>query len=480
MDEFTVWVWSETLRNMVEPAELYLFNVTPPHGNLPANLAQLSWRWRCGGLVVFKLIPTTFEIHFGEVKTPPAHTYLQPGRTLLAVLQSIPPKPEDTELAGAIAEIACTRGSLVRSKKSLEEYLRDIVVSEMHSEASFPVRSTVTLEDKLRGVRRVSIWTPGMTENAFLQFYAPLIGKGEAQQLWTISRSSIEAVAKGDFAKQVSLSTELASIVPENSVLAGEAAYFKGEGLRLLADIDPVPAKREELRAQAIEQYAQASILLDKDPRPLRGLGRITELKGDLDGALKYFTIAKGLCLIEGAHNSLTSDLDLAHEILRTTRHFVHCLLDIRTTNPASVWHRVRKEQELQGYLQECENLHLEHMPRFQVDPEWYYIEWFMGFVFLARAWGSLGHYAQMQRTLVKALDARRRMLRTSAQLSTVERANLDWWIRVAKTGTDGFEPEFATAVGRLEEALEENDFAGLELAIEDIVGPFVPPWSFD
>ena len=478
-DEFTVWLWAEALRRPRERGELYLFNLAPPFGHLPVNLGQLNWDWCCEGLAVFKLIPSAFELHFGDARIPSTSVSLEAGQTLRDVLRSIPAACSNNEPLFAAVEIACLHGSFARSTKSLQEFLEEIVVPDLRSTVSTRECSAeVSLDDKLRAVRRVSLWTPGTSEIEFIAFYAPLVGEVEARRLWTISRTSIAAVAAGEFEKQVVIGSELASLVPSNSILAGEAAYFKGEGFRLLADIEPLPERKEDLRAQAVEQYAKASALLVNDPRPLRALGRITELRGDFDGALKYFKIAKGLCLSEMSRDSVASQLDLAHEILRTTRHFIHCLLDVRETNPGSVWHRVQKEQELQGYLQECENLHFEHMPRFQVEPEWYYIEWFMGFVFLAKAWGSLGKFAQMQRMLVNALDARRRILRPSTTLSSVERANIEWWLAVAKTGTAGFEPGFTRAIDRLEVAIAKNDAASVGTAIEDLVGPFVPPWS--
>lgn len=474
-DDFGVWVWVSGLRRLEERKELHLFNLTPPGTNREADLGQVRWDWYCGGLVFLKLIPAAFAIHFSEARSSPVQSAPKPGETLWSALVSIPLSCEDESVAVAIADSACNQGSPSGST-TLEEFLKNIIVPDNRQDSG-PTTSR-SLDDKLKAIRRVSIWTPGANEYDFVQFYGSVLGEPEARRLWNLSRASIDAVAKGDFQKQVSLGTELASVVPDNSILAGEAAYFKGEGLRLLADIEPTSAKKDEFRAEAIAEYAHASALLGKDPRPVRGLGRIAELRGDLDGALKYFKIAKGLCLTESAGDSVMSPFDLAHEILRTTRHFVHCLLDIRATNPASEWHRVHKENELQGYLQECENLHVEHMPRFQSDPEWYYIEWFMGFVFLAKAWGALGKFHKMQTMLAQALDARRRILGASMALTVVERANLDWWLAVAKSGSQGFDSDFAKLVDRFAASVAANELATLASRIEDIVRFAVPPWT--
>ena len=172
------------------------------------------------------------------------------------------------------------------------------------------------------------------------------------------------------------------------------------------------------------------------------------------------------------------SQLDLAHEILRTTRHFIHCLLDIQGHQPIKCLASIGKEQELEGHLQECENLHLEHMPTFQVEPEWYYIEWFMGFVFLAKAWGSLGD-------LPKCSGCSSRRWMHGADFFDHQQPSpqwngpiLEWWLSIATKWVHKCELEFAKSIGRLEVAMKESNSAAIATAIDDIVGPFVAPWS--
>jgi hypothetical protein len=451
----------------------------PPYGYQPANLGRLNWEWCCEGLVVFKLSPPAFELHFDKAVLPRKLATLIPGQTLLTALRSCPAKSIAIDLPTAIADIASRQGLFTESKESLESYLGSIVVPTPEAPTTTSSIASHSKPSTLEAVRRLSVWTPGNSESEFLSFYTPIIGDAAARHLWAINRNSISAVSQGNFQRQIGVSDELHSLVPDNVILAGEASYFKAEGLRLLADVERTPEKKGILRDQATDEYLHAETLLKDDPRPIRGLGRLLEIKGDFNGALKQFTIAKGLCLTQRSRDSLTSNLDLAHEILRSTRHFIHCLLDIRSTNLSSAWHRVNKEHEIEGYLSECENLHFENMPQFLSEPAWYYIEWFMGLVFLAKAWGGLGHFTHMQRTLVKALDARRRLLVPASDLSPVERANLEWWLSVARMYHNvGFEPDFSKMLDRVEAALRANDLSALRSSIDEIVALFLPQWA--
>ncbi len=128
------------------------------------------------------------------------------------------------------------------------------------------------------------------------------------------------------------------------------------------------------------------------------------EVRGRYDEALEYFWKAKGLCLLGLASAGPKERPDLAHEVLRTSRHLIHCLLDIRRTSPSSPWNRENKRQELQGYILECENLHRELMPVFKAEEKWSTIEWFMGLVFVAKAWAAVGNQEKMQAALFKRL----------------------------------------------------------------------------
>lgn len=476
------WIWCESLRKVTHQEQLYLFNLAPPVGPIAANLGQLNRDWSYSGLAAVQIPAPTFEKHLGDAIIALRGQPLPAGQSLRYLLDSALAGPVDVPTLVSVAECASKDPSALLSMTTLATHLNEVVVPEIPAEPGIDTEKggsrKTSDDDKLRSIQRVSLWTPGATESQFVTFYAPLIGDNDATQLWALSRAAVAAVAEGQFQKQVELGDQLARLVPDKSVLAGEAAYFKAEGLRLLADLEPSGARKAELQAQAVEAYERASGLLPNDPRPLRGLGRIAELQEKYDGALKYFTLAKGICLTEMSRSSTISELDLAHEILRTTRHFIHCLLDIRATNPVSVWHRDHKERQLEGHLQECENFHRECMPKFAGEPEWYYIEWFMGFVFIAKAWAAVGNHSRMQMSLALALDARRRIMKAGDSLSAVERANLEWWLAVARGPGNVFNADFTKRLDRLDQALRNRQAPAIAAAIDDIVGPFVPPWG--
>lgn len=481
-DAWSVWIWSESLRAAEPGPDLCLFNTDPVHGALPVNLGHLKWAWSYKGLALFQLPAATYELNLGNATTYFRTSGLTPGQTLrVAVDSASQAVPVDLGALAEIARLASDNASALCSVDQLVGLLETIVVPSLtpaSPHAPRVARPSQASIDKLLDVRRLSVWTPGTDEAAFRAFYSPLLGDTEATRLWAVNQAAIGAVAGGEFSRQVELADSLASSVPEDSVLAGEAAYFKAEGLRLLADLEPAQPKKDALRAEAIEQYQRAHERLKDDPRPLRGIGRITELKGDFDGALTYFKTAKGLCLTEMYRDSTVPKLDLEHETLRTTRHFIHCLLDIRATSPANTWHRHDKERELEGHLQECENLHYELMPTFKNEPEWFYIEWFMGLVFLAKAWGALGQYSRMEVALAKALDARRHIMQPAAPISVVERANLEWWLSVARGQGNVFDSDFVKRVDRLDAALRSNETTAVAMATEDILRRFSSPWS--
>jgi tetratricopeptide (TPR) repeat protein len=477
-DAVSVWVWCGSLVGAVPGASLHLFNLDPPEGDLSVDLGQLNWDWVCGGLALLAMPAHTFERNFGNVVPPSRSTPIPSGVTLRAALETLSTSPLNLDLLVSITDWASRDAAALLAVTHLCTYLEGIVSLDPALDQRQDAPGARHAEDRLRNLKRISLWTPGAKEPEFVGFYSPLIGEAEAKQLWTFNRAAVGAVAGGEFQKQVDIGDDLSRLVPEQSVLAGEAAYFKAEGLRLLGDLEPAGPQKTELRTQAFEAYERANQLLPDDPRPLRGLGRITEQQQDFDGALKYFKLAWGLCLTDGPRNSNIPELDLAHEILRTTRHFIHCLLDIRSTNPNSVWHRDHKERELEGYLQVCESFHIESMPKFEDEPEWYYIEWFMGFVFLAKAWGAVGNYERMQQDLIFALDARRRIMKPQPSLSKVERANLEWWLAVSRGPGNVLAPDFIKKLDRLNSALNGGDSAAVHGALADVVGRYVAPWS--
>jgi len=323
----------------------------------------------------------------------------------------------------------------------------------------------------------LDLWTPGLSRAEIIAHYSPLVGDDTAHQLVVLSESAIAAVGGGDFAAQLAIGQRLIALDTGNKYLQAEGTYLSAEGYRLLADVEPTPSLAAELQQKALEHYRIASELLPEDPRPLRGIGRTLEVQGEYDDAFRAFTDAKGICLRHIARSGVGLRPDVAHETLRTTRHLIHCLLDIRSTNPLTDWRRENKTRQLEGLLFESENFHRELLPQFRHNQSWYLIEWFMGFVFLARAWGEVGNSECMQRSLAFALDARRKLMNHEEPLSNIERSNLRWWIAVAKERATSFAPRTWQLIEQLSESLDSGDSRVVYRLIDDILLPTTAPW---
>ncbi len=324
----------------------------------------------------------------------------------------------------------------------------------------------------------LDLWTPGPSRDEIVAHYAPLVGDDTAQELVVLSESAIAAVGAGDFAAQLDVGQRLLALGTDNKYLQAEGAYLSAEGFRLLADVEQDPSRAAELQRKALEQYRIASELLPTDPRPLRGIGRTLEVRGQYDEALRAFTDAKGLCLTHLARSGADQRPDVAHETLRTTRHLIHCILDIRNTNALSDWNRETNTRLLEGYLFESDEFHRQLLPRFSHSKSWWLIEWFMGFVFLARAWGDVGNTQRMRYALGFALEARRKLMDSEEPLSTVERSNLRWWLAVARERAAAFTPRTRQLLDQLRESLDKNDSRLVFRLIDDILLPAKAPWA--
>lgn len=324
----------------------------------------------------------------------------------------------------------------------------------------------------------LDLWTPGPSRAEIIAYYGPLVGNDTAQELVVLSESAITAVGAGNFSAQLDVGQRLLALGTDNKYLQAEGAYLSAEGFRLLADVEPTPSRAAELQQKALDQYRIASDLLPTDPRPLRGIGRTLEVQGHYDDALRAFTDAKGLCITHLARSGADKRPDVAHETLRTTRHLIHCLLDIRNTNPLSDWNRETKTRLLEGYLFESDQFHRDLLPLFSQSQSWWLIEWFMGFVFLARAWGVVGNMQRMRYALNFALEARRKLMDPEEPLSTVERNNLRWWLGVAKERVAAFTPRTRQLLDQLGESLDNNDSRLVFRLIDDILLPGKAPWA--
>lgn len=329
--------------------------------------------------------------------------------------------------------------------------------------------------------------TPGVPPAQLQRFYSRHLGADLAGKLATYSRDAIAAVESGNFEQQVKLGKVIAEAGEEFPQLLAVGKYFTGEGLRLLGDIAVGQNERERYYRDAALSYHEAVQANEGDPRPLRGLARIEERKENLDKAEYGFEEAEALTmLLKVKTASGAASFYLQHELLRVMRHKIHCLLAIRARNRASKWNSVRKTSELFGLVIRADNAHRELMGSFADQPRWSQIEWFMGWVFLAKAWGSLQQRDQLYLALLHGLAARRTLLRRNAPLDNVERMNLNWWIEVALSFRSLLDSKFTQAVERMKGALSINQneevlrlIDGLVQGIHPYQGPEVCIFDF-
>jgi len=303
--------------------------------------------------------------------------------------------------------------------------------------ASIESAQSLRISNK-QGLSRISLpdlLTPGVSSDEFIREYEAVVGRKEARDLLRIRDRAIRAVAGGRFKAQVALGEEIQAFRPDDPYLVGIGHYFAGEGLRLLADLAEEAADKEMLLGRAVTAYGAAEALLPHDPRPLRGLGRINEIQLNLRLAQQQFEQAEGLSIVALNTASPGQHSAMAHERLRTARHLLHSLIDLRRASTTSVWHKERKKRELEGLVAKCENLHHELLPYFSGSPAWQSIEAFMGYVFIAEAWGALGCAGPFRRALLRAIGYRAATMRRGAAPSEVERMNLFWIASVANDG---------------------------------------------
>lgn len=327
-----------------------------------------------------------------------------------------------------------------------------------------------------RHMKLPDILTPGLPQRRLVDILTPHVGTQLAERLSQLGETSITAVEEGNFDLHVSTGQQIEAEAQGFPEVEAAGRYFAAEGYRLQADLEIDPVKKRLLLQRAAEQYELSLEKYPDNARAIRGLARVYEVHGEYETALNKFRQAEGLALFQLSSDDLTNiHLHLSHEILRITRHYIHCILDIIATNPQSIWHRENKKRELEGYVIASENLHREKMPLFKDREQWSRIEWFMGLVFFGKAWGRLGNLQRKTKCLVDALWVRRRMMSEVGTLTQVERANIIWWLSVALSeprdvALAGVE-DLAQAVGRAgpTEVLRK---------IDDILFPFMPPWQ--
>jgi serine/threonine protein kinase len=317
--------------------------------------------------------------------------------------------------------------------------------------------------------------TPGLPPETLLKHLTVNLGEFLAKHFGQLSKLSISAVEDGDFGGHVVLGKQIVDASQGYFEIESVGFYFVAEGFRLQADLESNQAEKELLLKQAAENYELSLEKNPKDPRSLRGLARVYEVRGNFDSALKKFKKAESLAQLQLlSENPPELQLHLSHEILRITRHYINCILEIMATNPQSIWHQEHKRQELEGYLRQSENLHREKMQLFRGQQQWYRIEWFMALVFFGKTWGRLGNVENKNKCLIEALTIRRKMIIGFRELTEVEKSNIKWWISVALSS----QQSSIKGVMNLANVMGRGDSFEILRTIDAIVFPHIPYWE--
>jgi len=317
------------------------------------------------------------------------------------------------------------------------------------------------------------IFTPGFDHGLLRGALSRLLAQDQINKVLTISTNATVAVEMGNFARQVELGEELLAVAGEIPEFQAAGLHFAAEGYRLLADIESNPTRQSQLRQLSSEHYTDALRISPTHPSAYRGLARLKEVAGDLGEAARLFEAAYGYAVAGfAAGRTLQIAPSFAHEILRTSRHRLHCIVTIKNSTPASHLNSEVSEAEIRGDLEEADRYHRDLLARFRSHPRWMYIECFMAMVFLARAWGSVGNGQQAEIYFLEALHARRRLLGTTSELTTVEVSNLRWWSTTVTT-TSGLTGTLYQQAVRLSSLLQGAiNHAAVLAFIDEIIRP--------
>jgi hypothetical protein len=326
------------------------------------------------------------------------------------------------------------------------------------------------------------LWTPGQSGEAIVRQFAPDLGPEGAKLVKDLSRQAVEAIGRGNFAKQRDVANEairLGQAAP-NTPLYGEGLYLKAEALRLMADFEPDRGEAKRLRREAEDTYGQAEVALRGDPRPIRGRARTMEVLGDLDGAMNEFD--RSLAALDAKRVSAgeTDLLSLTHERVRTLRHKINCLAAMHAEAPLATVEARRRGDEIQRLILASESQHKEALQLFEQHREWWLIEWFMAQVLHAKGWAAVQEAGRASRRLEWSLRLRLEMINDGeGALSSVELGNLHWWSGVARDSRSALEPEQDRALATLRSALDrgENRLTIKKLG-QQFLAAGAPPWS--
>lgn len=316
------------------------------------------------------------------------------------------------------------------------------------------------------------VFTPGIDELAIRKVLAPLLASDQIERVVQISRESFEAVEQGDFSKQTLLGESLIEVAGDLPDFHASGLYFAAEGYRLLADVESDTTRQAEFRDIASQYYSDAIRISPETPSSYRGLGRIREIEGDLSEAMRLFEVAYGYALAGfAAGKTLPKAPALAHEILRTSRHRLHCIMGVRDSVPGSRWNQEVNVAEVRGDTEKADRYHQELMELFRSQPKWMWIEFFMAMVFLARAWGSIGNSLRAEYYFLEALHARRRLLESGRGLTAVEQSNLRWWVANV-CSTENMSKSLYAQCEELSSLLTASSPAAIVEKVDEIIQP--------
>lgn len=317
------------------------------------------------------------------------------------------------------------------------------------------------------------IFTPGDSLSSLYESLSLFLGTDLTKEIVKISKAGIKTIEDGDFKKQAKLGKRLIEVAGDFPKFHASGLFFAAEGYRLMADIAKEDSERKQFRDLSKEYYTEALYLAPEGSGALRGLGRLSEISGDYDEAMRLFEAAQGFALAgHAAGRSLCNAPGLAHEILRSSRHRVNCILGIMSTDPQSKWHREVKQRELIGEIAKSDDYHQKYMRLFGSNPKWMYIEGFMAMVFLAKAWGYVGDKTKSEHYFLEALYARRKLFANSDKFTEVERSNLNWWISNVQS-TKGLSDNFMKFVDQLSsELIKDCDAYSIFRIIDNLIEP--------
>jgi hypothetical protein len=369
---------------------------------------------------------------------------------------------------GIGTEHAIPQGSIERGT------VADPAVATVPSVGASRSRLVLLVPRMPEGHAAPDIVTPKLVGSDSLKtVYAATMGEEAASAVGDLSAAVVKSITDGRFEDQLFFAKQLREIDPVR--FREMSSYLAAEGSRIGADFVKDPLLAARMRGDAAASYAEAMESPGGSPRALRGIGRVQEVSGDIGAALDTYRLARGQALAQ-YYEKRSRDADAAHEVLRSTRHYVACLGAVLLDDPGSTLATEDGMVELHGATLESERLHREVLPRFDAPDNWTLIEWFMGSVLLSRGYAGAGDCHRAHDTLVRALEARVRMLASPRVIDVVFLGNLRWWCAAARR-IRGWSKVFDRQVEGLEGCLESGNESGLWSALGEVLQAGSIPW---